>query len=42
MSGYTDSLIVHEGVLDKNAELLQKPFSAIGLATRVREILNQP
>jgi two-component system, cell cycle sensor histidine kinase and response regulator CckA len=40
MSGYTDNAIVHRGVLDRETALLEKPFTALGLVGRVREILD--
>jgi PAS domain S-box-containing protein len=40
MSGYTDSAIVHHGVLDEGANFIQKPFSTDVLAIRVREVLD--
>jgi len=39
MSGYTDQAIVHQGILEGDAVLLQKPFSMATLATKLREIL---
>jgi PAS domain S-box-containing protein len=39
MSGYTDDTIVHHGVLEKDAEFIQKPFSPGQLAIKVREAL---
>ncbi len=39
MSGYTDRAIVHHGVLETGAVLLQKPFTLATLASRIREIL---
>jgi DNA-binding NtrC family response regulator len=39
MSGYTDDTIVHHGVLEKDAEFIQKPFSPGQLAIKVREVL---
>ena len=39
MSGYTDQAVVHQGVLDTNAVLLQKPFTLAALASKLREIL---
>ena len=41
MSGYTSNVITHRGFLDKNASLLQKPFSKKELAIRVRKVLDQ-
>lgn len=40
MSGYTDNAIVHHGILDNGATLIQKPFSPQSLALRVRQILD--
>ena len=39
MSGYTDNVIAHHGVLKEGVQFIQKPFSMIGLATKVREVL---
>ncbi len=39
MSGYTDSAVVHHGVLDASTAFLQKPFSATVLVRKLREIL---
>ncbi|MBI2571830.1 MAG: response regulator, partial [Candidatus Schekmanbacteria bacterium] len=39
MSGYTDSAIVHHGVLDPGVPLMQKPFSVSHLSVAIREIL---
>lgn len=39
MSGYTDTAIVRHGVLDQGVQLLQKPFSSVDLARRVRQTL---
>jgi two-component system, cell cycle sensor histidine kinase and response regulator CckA len=39
MSGYTSDAIVHHRVLDEGVLLLEKPFSAIALLTKVNEVL---
>jgi PAS domain S-box-containing protein len=39
VSGYTDSAIVHHGVLEPGTHFLQKPFSVEQLAGKVREVL---
>ncbi len=39
VSGYTDSAIVHDGVLDAGTHFLQKPFTVEQLAGKVREVL---
>jgi DNA-binding NtrC family response regulator len=41
MSGYTDNVIAHHGVLDENTLFVQKPFTAQGLALKVREALER-
>lgn len=41
MSGYTDDAIVHQGVLNQGTAFLQKPFSPISLAKKVKEVLDQ-
>jgi len=42
MSGYTANAIAHHGVLDKDVYFLQKPFSVIRMAEKVREALDFP
>ena len=41
MSGYTDDAIVQHGVLGADTPFLQKPFSPINLARKVRETLEK-
>jgi PAS domain S-box-containing protein len=41
ISGYTDSAIVHHGILDPGTALLLKPFRPDALAQKVREILDR-
>jgi CheY-like chemotaxis protein len=42
VSGYTDSTIVHHGMLSSDVAFLQKPFSPDDLARKVREVLDAP
>jgi two-component system, cell cycle sensor histidine kinase and response regulator CckA len=39
MSGYTDQSVVHHGILETDAVLLQKPFTVVALASKLRELL---
>lgn len=39
MSGYTANVIAHRGVLDKEVNFIQKPFSTNKLARKIREVL---
>jgi hypothetical protein len=41
MSGYSQGAVVHHGELEPGVELIQKPFTLEGLATRVREVLDR-
>jgi signal transduction histidine kinase/ActR/RegA family two-component response regulator len=41
MSGYTDSAIVHQGVLNPGIAFLPKPFTPSTLAGRVRQVLDE-
>ena len=40
MSGYTDNVIIHEGILDPGTPFLQKSFTPSKLARKVREVLD--
>jgi len=40
MSGYTDNVIAHHGVLNEGVNFIQKPFSMESLAAKVRESLD--
>jgi two-component system cell cycle sensor histidine kinase/response regulator CckA len=42
MSGYTDQAVVHHGILRNDAVLLQKPFTLMTLAGKLREMLAVP
>ena len=42
MSGYASDVIVTRGVLNKDVNLIQKPFSISELAAKVRETLDTP
>lgn len=41
MSGYTNNVIAHHGILDEGIKLIQKPFSIQGLASKVFEALGR-
>jgi FixJ family two-component response regulator len=39
MSGYTDTVIAQHGIVRQGKVFLQKPFTPLALAARVRELL---
>jgi PAS domain S-box-containing protein len=41
MSGYTDDVIAHHGVIDPGVNFIEKPFTIKALAAKVREVLDQ-
>ena len=40
MSGYTANVIAHRGVLEEGIDFIQKPFTPVELAKKVREVLD--
>ncbi|MCX8110534.1 MAG: transporter substrate-binding domain-containing protein [Syntrophorhabdaceae bacterium] len=41
MSGYTDNVIVHHGILKEGIEFIQKPFTLENISKKVREVLDR-
>ena len=41
ISGYTDGIMIHQASLKPGTPFLQKPFSPMELARKVREVLDQ-
>ena len=42
VSGYAESVIVHQGVLEEGVELIEKPFDGSNLLRKVRQLLDGP
>jgi two-component system, cell cycle sensor histidine kinase and response regulator CckA len=42
MSGYAEKVIVHQGILEPGAVLIQKPFTPDTLIRKIREVLDKP
>ena len=40
MSGYTATVMAQHGVIKEEVNFIQKPFSLLGLGTKVRELLD--
>jgi CheY-like chemotaxis protein len=40
MSGYTDIALIHKGMLDSDIKFIQKPFTPLDLARKIRGILD--
>ena len=42
MSGYSDEAVHHHGVIRQESAYVEKPFTALALTRRVRELLDRP
>jgi signal transduction histidine kinase/CheY-like chemotaxis protein len=40
MSGHAESVIVHRGIVDKGVNFIAKPFTALQIAKKVREVID--
>jgi YesN/AraC family two-component response regulator len=41
MSGYTDDVIAHHGIIEEGVHLLPKPFTMAALTSKIREVLDE-
>jgi two-component system cell cycle sensor histidine kinase/response regulator CckA len=41
MSGYTDDAVIRYGITEQTSNFIQKPFAPLGLAKKVRDILDE-
>ena len=42
MSGYTDDIIAHHGIIEAGVELIEKPFTVADLTQRIRALIDGP
>ena len=42
MSGYSDEAVHHHGVIRPDSAFVEKPFTALTLTAKVRELLDRP